>query len=209
MVPPKATFLGIPLELRNKIYRYAVELPDVFLICECPKHLRTELGLCDTSLQIFSADTEGCRMTTRLKKPRLPLLLLCKQVADELTTISVKLPVLIFCGAFCCQCYLEGSCQRRGCLKRTDIWAVKVKKSARPHDIFWGIRGTITHKIMNMPDGMGQFSYKAVSFTDSGYDPSAIRIVETCYENDENCSYLQQALAQAKLHKEAVASIWK
>lgn len=107
------SLLTLPLELRNKIYTYALELPDESIVCGCPEHLRNHLDLCDFSKELNAlmspaelSHGQKCRATRMPKNPKTPLLLLCKQTADELKETALRIPILVFCSEKCCLTFM-------------------------------------------------------------------------------------------------------
>ena len=98
----KTTFLTIALELRNKIYAYALEVPEEFQVCECPEIFSNELGLCDLIKRPIKYDpSQECHPSRTPDNPKTLLNMICKQTADELKDIHVQFPILVFCAAKC------------------------------------------------------------------------------------------------------------
>lgn len=205
--------LTLPLELRNKIFTHALEVPDEFLICECPEHLRNHLGLCDFTKEFTAWMSLAelwhcieCRVTRMLKNPKTPLLLLCKQTADELKETAIRLPILVFCSAKCCFAFMRELGSSHGSkIKWTDIWALKIKRCADPQSDTDGCLTTTVPGLMDsnyMPSFMEIHSLKMVSREDNGYHPPAMRVVEIRLENDEKCKLLEGTSARMQLHKE-------
>jgi hypothetical protein len=209
------SLLTLPLELRNKIYTYALEVPDEFIVCECPEHLCNHLGLCDITKEFTTwmslAELQHgpeCRATRMLKNPKTPLLLLCKQTADELKETAIQLPILVFCSEKCCFAFMrELGISHGSKIKRTDIWALKIKRCADPQYDTDGCLNTTVPGLIDsnyMPSFMEIHSHslKMVSREDNGYHPPAMRVVEIRLENDEKCKLLKGKPARMQFRKE-------
>ena len=147
MAQPKPTLLTIPLELRRKIYGYAIE-PGEFQVCECPEACCNKLGLCDLIKAHHASKTQGswstrCHTTRSareiyqtLRQTPKSLRLLCKQTSEELKDVNTRLtvlPVLIFCTPLCCTNFWVGLVTRE--------WPMKIKTSADPQ---YDVDGTYT-----------------------------------------------------------------
>lgn len=204
--------LTLPLELRKKIYAYALELAEEVLVCECPEHLRSKRGFCDQSKTLanirflWKKEARRCAAVRELMNPKISLTLLCKQVADEVNDMSIcmRLPVLAFYSQMCCfrmMHQLEKDLRFDIHFRRTQTRAVKIVECVSiSDDAFAGIPRLPT-SLIHLHDFEKRTSLTMVSSTDSGWHPPITRGVETCYTNDEWCLRLQRKFDQIRLSK--------
>ena len=220
MARSKPTLLTIPQELRNKIYGYALEVPKDFEVCECPGSLRNEMGFCDLIKEAAylwnksAQDTmnltrgwahpgkpkETCR-SRNPRNPKIPLLLLCKQSADELKDVKMRLPILVFCKWTCYNEFFRSSQLYPGHISRMDIWAVRIKSCVDPQ---YDVTGTLTGFYMAHLDLLyedsrlaNEYALKVVSRIDTGYRPHSARVVEVYLENKDSCEEMAKVFARS------------
>lgn len=167
--------LTLPLELRKKIYVCALELSDEFVMCECPEHVRTELGLCDQVkwLGNFTFSKSRCAAVRKIKNPKVSLALLWQHVAEDLKDFSIGLQILVFCKAACCLSMMN---DLYGCswfepgFLGAHIWAVKIVECTSPaYDIASNL-APLCRPLYSIyvPDFTDETSLKEVSFKDNG-----------------------------------------